>query len=169
MRRTRALMIVQQKLTSGKTDADLAKDFHISTTTLKRSLTLARNEGLIQKFEDSLLSNLVPTALAACQAAMESGDAQTAIEILKGTGLLKKQVVHNSAPSGDGDTLEGWFKIRRDRLAPNHQAGVPAIGAGDSQNQPPELDQNPAEGVGETTGETGLPLDAFLDGECVDE
>lgn len=101
--RLRSLMILEHKVKNNSTYAELGKEFNVSEDTVRRSLTFAKRAGLIVKYEDRILEELVPAAIIAIRAALEDGDAQVALEIFKGTvpGFSKtpKTVATNDSSS----------------------------------------------------------------------
>lgn len=127
----RALMMLQQKLT-GRTHESIAAEFGCSKDTVKRQLRLAVTSDLIQKFEDELLKDLVPEAMRAVKVAMTNGNANVAVEILKGSGVLKRQVEKPSGGAESGDDLEIYIRSKRTkaespRLPTKHSAPLPPV------------------------------------------
>lgn len=127
--RLRALKMLEMKF-KGKSNVEIAKEFGVSAPTVVRALSLAARGDLAAQFEDQILSELTPLAITAFKTALTNGDAQVALEVLKGTNLLKKQ--SDKRPSGGdadgGDELEIY--IRAKRSGPTHRGtGHPATTA----------------------------------------
>lgn len=114
LRQLRCLMILKRKINGGVTNRDLAKEFNISVKTVEASLKTALKSGLIEKFELELLNDLVPTAITAAKKAMEDGNADVVLEILKGSGILKKQTDRSRSPvEGEEEDLDIFIRSRK--------------------------------------------------------
>lgn len=136
LRKIRALMIVKRKLTSGLSEAMIAKEFNVSPQTVARETAFALRENLVDDLEDQLLKQLAPLALANLIKALQRTDsdesAKVALEVFKGLGVLKKPRIDRSSASegGAGDELE-YIRLKR--------GGGPALGGGLPSNDPPAL------------------------------
>jgi hypothetical protein len=185
LRRARALAMLRAKLTMNLSDDKVAAHFGVSPSTVARTTKIAIREGLLQQYEDELLNDLVPTAMKAAKDALENGDTQVALEILKGSGVLKKQIDRNkSVGENDGDSLEAYIRIKRDRNGtrpslPTDGAGtLPRIGlleavagipGGAAEDAPGLLEVDDNDSLAAIAGAlTDTELDA-LEGELVDE
>jgi AraC-like DNA-binding protein len=111
----RSLQILKRKLTSGLSDKMIAQEFGVHPDTIARSLKRTLKADMIQKFEDELFEGLVPQALLTAKAAMLDGNATVALEILKGAGVLKKQVDSHLTPANTEDDLEIYIQRKRHR------------------------------------------------------
>lgn len=89
MMRARAALMLTRRL-HGASYTEIAAEFRVSTDTVERALSLARRAGMITKFEDEVLSDLVPLAIGQFKKAITEGDTAAALEVLKATGLLLK-------------------------------------------------------------------------------
>lgn len=92
IQRLRALTILKSKIMTAASNDQLAKDFRCSLSTIKRNLAFAMKEDLLRDLEDTIVRDLGPIAVKAVKEAMENGNANAALEVLKGIGLLRKQV-----------------------------------------------------------------------------
>lgn len=90
LKKVRALTIINKIANEGKTHGQVAKEMGISTDTVARTLAWARTAQIFVEFEQRLYNELLPLAHAAVKGALEDGDAQIGLEILKGTQVLKK-------------------------------------------------------------------------------
>lgn len=151
----RDMAMLQMKLTSGMTHLQLAEHFKVSENTVRRALSREAHKELVEQFEDQLIKELVPTAMKAIKDACDNGDAKAALEILKGAGILKKQRDMNRiAEGGDGDSLELYLKVKRDKaLKATGEGGAAQIG----QTASPEHDSAPTDQKALSAGD-GLNL-----------
>lgn len=128
----RDLSLLQTKITTGMTNDQLAAQFGISERSVARGLKSAADRAdLIAKFEDELLADLVPEAVKAVKEACKNGNANVALEILKGAGILKKpRDMNRTAEGGEGDSLELFLKLKKQRTNPQPPpAGQPVVQA----------------------------------------
>lgn len=105
----------------GASFAEIAAEFHVSTDTVERALTLAKRAGLVTKFEDEILADLVPLALTQMKAAISGGDTAAALEVLKATQLLLKPLEKPQPKTADpaaGLTLEAYIANLRSPNVP---------------------------------------------------
>ena len=111
MMRARAALMLARRL-HGSSYAEIAAEFNVSNDTVERALTLAKRAGLITKFEDDILADLVPLALTQMKAAISGGDTAAALEVLKATQLLLKPLEKPQPKTHDpsvGLTLESYM------------------------------------------------------------
>lgn len=97
-------------------NTQVAKEFHVSTKTIEREIDWAKRQGLVATYEDQILNELVPEAIGAFRKALANGDAQVALEVLKGTGLLRKQSdksMITPPPQVEEETLEVYTMKRK--------------------------------------------------------
>lgn len=121
--RIRSLRMLEAKIMTGASTALIAKQFNVSPVTVARSLDYAARAGLVAGFEDQILSALVPLAVTAFQKALTAGDTTVALEVLKGTGLLKKQVDKPTVSLGDpGESLEIYIRKIRGSASDDEQS-----------------------------------------------
>lgn len=113
LRQLRDLKILERKITSGLSNKELAKEFGIYHKTVKNALSRIARSELAQKFEDQLLTELGPLAMNALKGALQAGNEQVALEVLKGIGVLKKP--GTPINQGDGDELELHIRAKRSR------------------------------------------------------
>jgi hypothetical protein len=140
-RDVRDLAILKTKITTGMDNETLAQQFNVSTKTVERAMsTAAEKHDLLAKFEAQLLDELVPEAVRAVKVALKNDNANVALEILKGAGILKKQRDMNRiSEGGEGDSLELYIKAKRTKPhtpAPQGQPADPAPGASPLQLPP---------------------------------
>lgn len=131
-REVRDLAILKTKITTGMNNENLAQQFNVSTKTVERAVTTSMEKhDLLRKFEAQLLDELVPEAVRAVKVALTNDNANVALEILKGAGILKKQRDMNRlSEGGDGDSLELYIKAKRTRQPRSQSAqGEPADAA----------------------------------------
>lgn len=158
----RGLAMLKEKITKGISDRKVAKAFNVSLSTVQRSLQMVVNKGLLETYQDQLLAFLVPGAMRAVKKALEDGDAQVALEILKGSGILTKTRDANHVnPANEGESLEAYIRIRkatpdgtRPSLPANGEGNVPLSLVGEVGPTDPEVD---AEGLREVDDINRLP------------
>jgi hypothetical protein len=73
IKRLRAMMMLEQRV-SGVPLLEIAKTFNISQDAVRDNLDWAAREGLIQQHEETILSSLVPKAIAAYEKALTAKD-----------------------------------------------------------------------------------------------
>lgn len=129
LQRMRGLLMLQRKLTSGLSNDLLAKEFNTSRSTIERTLRWVKNTGLINHFEDQILEKLVPQAMSAIEHALKENNAQVALEIFKGTGILKKprEAASPVQEQNDSDDLELYIQ-RKQELAQLSVKEAPQLG-----------------------------------------
>lgn len=116
LQRLRALMMVEYKVRNNATYADLAREFKVSQDTVQRDLTFAKRAGLIVKYEDKILEELVPSALKAIKEGMGDENkieaAKIGLKVLTGVipGFQKEKA--SSTPDTSGDLRSYIEQIR---------------------------------------------------------
>lgn len=167
MRRARATLMVQRRLL-GHTYKQIAEEFHVSTETVSRALTFAHRAGLVTRFEDQILGELVPLAISQFKKAIEGGDTAAASEVLKATGLLLKPQERATPKLGDVshdiDLAEYVRKLRADAealetsvegellTAGGGQTALPAPEGAPPERRPAALEGGLADGTGPLDG-----------------
>lgn len=133
-------------------NASIAKEFAISSHTVEREIDWAKRQGLVQDYEDSILTQLVPEAIKVFAAALAAGDRTVALEVLKGTGMLRKpsdKATYGTPPTAEGEesleihikkvmrggnTHDGRQNLKRftprNQLAPDTAAAAPGVDDG---------------------------------------
>lgn len=138
LRKIRALMIVKRKLTSGLSEALIAKEFNVSPKTVAREVKFALRENLVDDLEEQLFKELTPLAIKTLIASLKRVDsdesAKVALEVFKGLGVLKKPRIDRASASegGAGDELE-YFRLTKRSPQPT------GVGAGLAPDDPPPL------------------------------
>ena len=78
-----------KEMVDGKSAKEIAKEHGISHDVVDKRLSWARRAGILTDYEDKLLQELIPAAHKALLEALLDGDAAVALEIYKGSLLLK--------------------------------------------------------------------------------
>jgi hypothetical protein len=120
--RLRALKILDDKM-SGMTNVDIAKKYGIHHITVAKALRRAVNDEILQDALDQITAKIVPRAVRAVEIAVGSSDeklaAKVALEVLKGTNVLKRQGAPepeiNEISDSTPDSLELYIK----KIIPN--------------------------------------------------
>ncbi len=86
----KAELLAVEKLTSGATIKELAKEYDMSPGSVSKALQLADRNGFYERAEGLILSRLVSPALAVYEDRILRGDLEAARDILFGTGILSK-------------------------------------------------------------------------------
>lgn len=105
--------MLEQRIMHGKTAEQIAKDFNVAPSTVNRAMSLAAKGDLIIGFEDKLHQELIPLAHEALVGALKEGNAKVALEIFKGTNLLKKTQTPSKQQQQDADDLSAYIFSRR--------------------------------------------------------
>lgn len=110
LRRLRAMRFIEGRL-HNMSIGEIAAEFNLSEKTISREIDWAKRHNLVADYEEQILGNLVPKAIKAFEIALDAGDAQAALEVLKGTGLLRKPSTKPlTAPESQEDSLEIHIK-----------------------------------------------------------
>lgn len=88
LKRLQAMTMIHLKV-NGHGNREIADKMNISVDTVERRLTWAERAGMFVKFEQQIIDELVPKSIEAIKTALEDGDAETALEVLKSVGVLK--------------------------------------------------------------------------------
>lgn len=109
----RAFKMLEKRIVEGKTLKEVAKDFNVSVPTVHRAMSLAKKGDLLITFEDKLHAELIPLAHTAIVGALHEGNAKVALEIFKGTNLLKKNAMPTLSEQQDADDLAAYILSKR--------------------------------------------------------
>lgn len=109
----RAMKMLESKIMGGKSNNEIAKDFNVGIDVVKKAMSLAKKGDLIISFEDKLMNELLPLAHEALKGALYDGDAKVALEIFKGTNILKKAPVATKTQQQDADDLSTYIFAKR--------------------------------------------------------
>lgn len=90
IRRLEALQMMKEKVVDGKSTKEIAAARGCSDDKVQKTLSWGERAGLFINHQDQILQQLIPTAIKAVKEAMEDGDAQVALEVLKGQHFLTK-------------------------------------------------------------------------------
>lgn len=96
----KAELLAVEKLTSGSTIKDLAKQYDMSSGAVSNALALADRNGFYERAEGLILGRLVSPALAVYEDRILRGDLEAARDVLFGMGILSK------APKAGGEGAE---------------------------------------------------------------
>lgn len=120
MRRLRALKMVEAKAIQGKNNTELAEQFGVTVRTIERTLTWAEHANIFAEYEDRILSGLVPLAYDAVEAALREGNSKVALDILKGTRLLRtSERAASASQQAREDDLADYIAKKRDAASLN--------------------------------------------------
>lgn len=110
----KAELLAVEKLTSGSTIKELAKQYDMSPSAVSTALQLADKNGFYERAEGLILSRLVSPALAVYEDRILRGDLEAARDILFGTGILSKtpKTVENGA---EALSIEAYRIVRAAR------------------------------------------------------
>lgn len=107
------MKMLESKIMGNKTNAEIAKDFNVGVDVVKKAMSLAKKGDLIISFEDKLMNELLPLAHEALKGALYDGDAKVALEIFKGTNILKKAPTATKTQQQDADDLSAYIFAKR--------------------------------------------------------
>lgn len=105
--------MLESRIMQGKTHEQIAKDFGVSKVTVSKAMSLAKKGDLLISFEDKLHNELLPLAHSALYDALTDGNAKVALEIYKGTNILKRNQVPTMAEQQDQDDLAAYILSKR--------------------------------------------------------
>jgi hypothetical protein len=115
--KARALKMLESRIMEGKTQAQIAKDFNVSTDTVERAMSLAAKGDLLIGFEDKLHRELLPLAHQALVDALIDDNlgvkAKVALELFKGANLIKRAPVATKTEQQDADDLSAYIFAKR--------------------------------------------------------
>jgi hypothetical protein len=111
--KARAFKMLEAKIMEGKTHDEIAQDFGVAKSTVAKAMSLAKKGDLLISFEDKLHQELLPLAHDALVSALTEGNAKVALEIFKGTNILKKTPVVTKTQQQDADDLSAYIFAKR--------------------------------------------------------
>ena len=111
--KARALKMLEAKILKGQTHQQIAQDFGVAPSTVAKAMSLAKKGDLIIAFEDRLHQELLPLAYQAITASLQDGNAKVALEIFKGTNILKKTPTVSRQQQQDADDLAAYIFSKR--------------------------------------------------------
>lgn len=115
----RAEKIIAMKVDQNMTTKAIAEQMNLSHDTVERTMSWAKKAGLLVKYEDRILAEIVPKAIEALKTALDDGDGELAMKVLQNTLWLSQQgskkTTGASAPAGDHeDDLSAYIaRIRQ--------------------------------------------------------
>ena len=115
LRRIRATKVVNMRV-SGHRLGQIAEELNISIDTVERDIKYAEKANLFLDLEQKLLHQLAPKAITAIETALEDGDAETAIEVLKSLGIMKdSKAPKTQVEANQSDDLARAIEEARER------------------------------------------------------
>lgn len=112
-KKARALKMLEKRILEGKSTAQIAQEFGVSTHTAANALSFAAKGELMVGFEDTLLKDLVPLAQTAAKMALMEGNAKVALEVMKGVGLLRATHTRTQTQLAEEDALSRYIAQKR--------------------------------------------------------
>jgi len=95
-------------------NAEIAKEIGIALVTVGRRLAFANKAKLFATYEQQIFDELIPAAMKAIKTALDDGDAETALEMLKGMGIMKDPKTAKSAVEiEDENELQNYLSNAR--------------------------------------------------------
>lgn len=111
----KAELLAVEKLTSGKTIRDIARDYDMSPGAVSNALALADKNGFYDRAQGLILSRLVSPALAVYEDRILRGDLEAARDILFGTGILSK--TPKPSEGAEALSIEAYRIVRAARVS----------------------------------------------------
>jgi len=102
----------------GKSYAEIAARFEVSKDTVKRSLDWAFRQGLVKNFENKIISELVPKAIAVYSKQLDEGDAKVASDII-GRLMELGDRFESREQAQEEITLKGYLESKRKNELPD--------------------------------------------------
>jgi trehalose/maltose hydrolase-like predicted phosphorylase len=117
----RAQKIIAMRTDENMTNVEIAQKLNVHPDTVRRSLSWAKKAGLFVEYEDQILKDVVPLAIAALQSALNDGDGELAIKVLNNTLWAAQNAQKNqkspptsqSNDAGDHDLASYIAQIRQ--------------------------------------------------------
>lgn len=110
-------MMMERKLKGNVSNAVIAKEFNVNPATVERTLSWAKRAGLIVNYEDKILQELMPLAHQALKKALEKGNVEVALELLKGMlPTFAKKTAGNGPTATSGNELASYIDQLRSEL-----------------------------------------------------
>lgn len=118
--RARAAKMLEMKILEGKTNKEIAKEFHVGEMTVKKAMTLARKGDIVVSFEDRLMNELLPLAHDAIRNSLMGieggGNAKIGLEIFKGAGIIRPHSGQTTSQVSADHDLSAYI-VRKRQLA----------------------------------------------------
>jgi hypothetical protein len=114
VRRIKAITYLKEKL-AGQTNVEIARTHGVSALTVARTLSWAEKAQIFVEVEDALLRDLAPLAVDALKLALIEGDADVALEVLKGLNILKKNHAVTAKDVKEQDDLVSYITQLRNK------------------------------------------------------
>lgn len=125
-----------RELTNGASVAEVAAKFHVSPHVVRRRLSYGDRAGLFIHHEDVILKSMVPLAENVLIEALIDGDKAVALEIYKGTGLLRKPGTKAPAVAEAGGVKGDSLEDHIARLRQTHDLAETVDAQFTSQHDP---------------------------------
>lgn len=107
MKRIRAFQILHKTMVEGKTKQQAADELGLNIRTVNNNMRWAEQANVFVEYEQRLYTELLPLAHRTLVEALQDGDAQVALEVMKGTNVLKKPGSTSAVAQVDEDNLYG--------------------------------------------------------------
>jgi len=132
LQKIQALMMMQMRLGQNMSNKKIAEAMNLNVETVERRFALAEKAGLFLDLEKELITNLVPKAMKAIETALEDGDSETALEILKSVGVLRdrKEAKTQSQERDDNDLFDAITAGREQRALNEASIDATIVGRG---------------------------------------
>lgn len=164
--KARAAKILERKILTGASNAQVAREFGITEPTVRRALALAEKADIVVTFEDKLYNELLPLSHEAVASALR-GDGEVArakigLQVMQGTQVLRPNRHSSMVQQAEDDELAVYVLRKRQQAAleaatvEGQYADAPAI----ADHRTPHLLSGPgapgdAPGGAPSDGETG--------------
>jgi DNA-binding Lrp family transcriptional regulator len=166
LQKIQAMMMIQMKLGQNMSYTEIAKAMNVHPDTVERRFIFAEKAGMFLQLEAQIMSTIVPKAMKAIETALEDGDAETALEVLKSVGVLRDPKAQRSQAqiSEDDSLMEAIAGAREVKAIEEGTVDGTIIGrtglaglleeASDETTKEGSVAGNSAEGDGKNTTET---------------
>lgn len=117
LQRLQAMMMIHMKV-HGMGNNEIAQELNIHKDTVERRLAFARKADLFVEYESQLIEKLIPKAIKAIETALEDGDAETGLEILKALNVIRdtKAPKTPEQTNADNDLMKAIQEARENRV-----------------------------------------------------
>jgi hypothetical protein len=114
VRRLKAIAFLKEKMVNRSNEA-IAKQYGVSAKTVAKTLSWAEKAQVFVEIEDALVRDLAPMAVEALKLALVEGDADVALEVLKGLNILKKSHPVTAKDVKEQDDLVSYITQLRNK------------------------------------------------------
>jgi hypothetical protein len=132
LQKLQAMMMIQMKLGKNMSNVQIAKEMGVHYETVASRMKLAEEAGLFLDMKNEMISRILPKAMKAVDTALEDGDSETGLEILRAFGIVRDPRVQKTSQEVQEDTAlqEAINEVREQRALDSATIDGAIIGRG---------------------------------------